>query len=246
MDIKNSVAFVTGANRGIGRAFVEALVEAGAKKIYAAARDTSALADLVAANRGVIVPIALDVTSPEQIREVAARHKDVTLLINNAGIARFAGVIASESLDDARAEMETNYFGTIEMVRAFAPVLAANGGGAMANLASVGAFIGIPALGSYCATKAAVHVMTQAVRAELAAHKTLVVGVYPGPIDTRMAEPFPMDKAPPSEVAEATLRAIAEDREDVYPDDVSAGLRDRLLSEPKAVEREFAAMLPGA
>ena len=176
---------------------------------------------------------------------MAASHRDVDLLINNAGIAQYAGVIAADSLDAARAEMETNYFSTLEIIRAFAAVLKSNGGGAIVNLASIGSMVNIPALGSYCASKAAVHSMTQAVRAELAAQDTLVVGVYPGPVDTEMAAGFSMDKAPPSQIAEATLQAVAEGVEDVFPDAMASGVRDGLLGDGKSVEREFAAMLPG-
>ena len=119
MDIKGSVALVTGANRGIGRAFVDALAAQGAAKIYATARNVSSLTDLPSGNGTEIVPVALDVTETAQIDAAAENHRDVTLLINNAGIARFAGVIASGDLDAARAEMETNYFGTLGMIRAF-------------------------------------------------------------------------------------------------------------------------------
>ena len=244
MEINGTTALVTGANRGIGRAFVEALQAAGAKKIYAAARDIGSL-DHVAGSDS-IVPLALDITDAIRVREVAASLGDVDLLINNACIAKFAGVIAADSLEAARAEIETNYFSTLAVIRAFVPVLKSNGGGAIVNLASVGALVNVPVIGSYCASKAAVHSMTQAVRAELAAQGTLVVGVYPGPIDTEMAASFPMDKAPPSEVAEAVLRAVAEGVEDVFPDAMALGVRDGLLDDGKSVEREFAAMLPGA
>lgn len=243
MDIKGTTALVTGANRGIGRAFVEALLAAGAKKIYAGARDIKSLE--IYAGSETIIPLALDINDATRIREVAASHGDVDLLINNAGIALFAGVIAAESLVAARAEMETNYFSTLEIIRAFAGVLKANGGGAIVNLSSIGGLVNVPVIGSYCASKAAVHSMTQAVRAELASQNTLVVGVYPGPVETAMAENFSMEKVPPSQIAEAVLQAVAEGVEDVYPDAMASGIRDGLLGDGKSVEREFAAMLPG-
>lgn len=244
MNIKDSVVFVTGTNRGIGKAFVAALQAAGVKKIYATARDTSALADIVAGDPGRIVPIALDVTKPDMIVEAAVQAPDVNLLINNAGVARFAGLIAEENLDAARSEMEVNYFGALAMIRAFAPILKANGGGAIINLASIASHVNFPLLGSYSASKAAVHSLTQGVRAELSAQGTQVVGVYPGPVDTDMAKDFDAPKAPPVQIAEAALNALSDGTVDVYPDDMAVSLRANLLNDPKAVESEVGQMLP--
>ena len=136
MQIKGSVVLVTGTNRGVGRATVKVLMEQGAAKVYAAARDAGKIADLVAAYPGKVEAIALDITKPEQVSAAAARARDVNLLINNAGVNKMRGFIAASGIDDARAEMEANYFGTLAMCRAFAPVLKANGGGAIINVAS--------------------------------------------------------------------------------------------------------------
>ena len=242
--IEGKAALVTGANRGIGRAFVEELLAVGARKVYAAARNPETLADLVARGDGRVVPLALDVTKPEMIDAAAAAHRDVALLINNAGIAAFEGIIDAAGGAPARDEMETNYFGTFNMIRAFAPFLAANGGGAIVNLSSIAAHVNFPVLGSYSASKAAVHSMTQGVRAELAAQGTLVVGVYPGPVDTDMAARFPMDKTSPNAVVQSVLKGIEAGEEDIYPDPMSAELRSGLLGDPKAVERQVGAMLP--
>ena len=244
MDIKNSVAFVTGANRGIGKAFVAALQEAGAKKIYAAARDIASLAEILGQNSERIVPIALDVTDPNMIDEAAKRATDVNLLVNNAGVARFAGFIAESSLDAAHAEMDVNYFGTLAMIRAFSPALKANGGGAIVNLGSIASHVNFPVLGSYSASKAAVHSLTQGVRAELDAQGTRVVGVYPGPVDTDMTEPIDMPKVPPAQIAEAALRAVSNGVADVYPDDMATDLRAQMFRDPAAVEKQIGQMLP--
>lgn len=242
MDIKNTTAFVTGANRGIGRAFVEHLLERGAAKVYAAARDISKLADL--ANDPRVVAVALDIGNADQVIDAAARYTDVDVLINNAGIATFTGLIAAGDISEARAEMEINYFGTLNVTRAFAPVLARNGGGALVNLASIASYVNFPVLGGYSASKAAVHSLTQGVRAELAAQGTHVIGVYPGPIDTDMAESFPMEKTPPSTVARAVVDAIINGAEDVYPDPMAVEMHAGILGNPKAVEQQVGEMLP--
>jgi NAD(P)-dependent dehydrogenase (short-subunit alcohol dehydrogenase family) len=242
MDIKNSVAFVTGANRGIGRAFVEHLLERGVAKVYASARDVSKLAGLTTDPR--VVAVSLDIGIADQVIDAAQKFTDVNVLINNAGIATFTGLIAAGDISEARAEMEINYFGTLNVTRAFAPVLAKNGGGAMVNLASIASYVNFPVLGGYSASKAAVHSLTQGVRAELAAQGTQVIGVYPGPIDTEMAEGFPMDKTPPQEVARSVVDAIIDGTEDVYPDPMSVEMHAGILGNPKAVEQQVGEMLP--
>ncbi len=242
--IKGKAAFVTGANRGIGRAFVKELLAAGAAKVYAAARNTAALADLVETSGGRVVPVTLDVTKPETIRAAAAAHGDVAVLINNAGIAAFEGLISADGIEAARNEMEINYFGVLNVTRAFAPVLAKNGGGAIVNMSSIAAYVNFPVLGSYSASKAAVHSLTQGVRAELAAQGTLVVGVYPGPVDTDMAANFPAEKATPASVAQKILAAVEAGEEDVHPDPTSVETYAGLIGDPKAVERQVGEMLP--
>lgn len=242
--IAGNVALVTGANRGIGKAFVEELLEKGATKVYAAARKIGSLSELVAKSDGRIIPVELDVTKPETIKKVADAHADISVLVNNAGIAAFEGVVAAKDIDPARAEMETNYFGVINMIRAFAPTLAANGGGAIVNVSSIAAYVSFPALGSYSASKAAVHSLTQGVRAELAAQGTHVSGVYPGPVETDMTTNIDMDKTSPNVVAKAVLDGVENGAEDIYPDPTSEGMHTAYLSDPKAVEKQAGEMLP--
>lgn len=244
MDIQGSVAFVTGANRGIGKAFIAALVQAGARRIYATARNVETLKDVVALAPDRIIPIALDVTHPEQILAAAEKAIDVTLLINNAGVLSAGGFFAPNSVENAQWEMNTNYFGTLQMIRAFAPILKVNGGGAIVNLLSIVSVVSVPVYGSYSASKAALHSLTQGIRAELAEQGTHVVGVFPGPVDTDMAEGVPMDKVAPSEIAHASLQAVEKQIEDVYPDPVSQNVFATLQAPLKALEQQFADMLP--
>src|SRR5438270_185397 len=147
MDIEGSVALVTGANRGLGRALAQLLVERGAAKVYAAARNP----DILTAEG--VIPVHLDITSAADIAAAAQRCDDVTLLINNAGISTLTSALAGNAAEAGRREMETNFFGTLAMSRAFAPILAGNGGGALVNVLSVVSWVAWPANAMYCASK---------------------------------------------------------------------------------------------
>ncbi|MEQ8442796.1 MAG: SDR family oxidoreductase [Alphaproteobacteria bacterium] len=237
-------ALVTGANRGIGRAFVETLLEAGAKKVYATARSPEKLNDLVANSGGRVVALPLDVTDQDQVAALPEAVGDVSVLINNAGVAAYAGLLKADGIDGARLEMETNYFGTLNMVRALAPVLARNGGGLIVNIASIASLVSFPVLGSYSASKAAVHSLTQAIRSDLADQKTKVFGVYPGPVDTDMAAGVEMDKIAPADLVRNVFHDIEDGVEDIYPDPTAQELWSGLRADPKAVEKQIGQMLP--
>jgi short-subunit dehydrogenase len=245
MQISNAIALVTGANGGIGSHFVEQLLQLGVAKVYVCARSVSKLSDLVTRDPAKIVPIALDVTDPQSVAAAAAQCGDVTLLINNAGTSLNQGIIAAPDLDSARAEMEVNYFGMASMCRAFAPILNQNGGGAIVNIVSLLGKVNLPFSGSYSASKAATLSMTQSVRAELAAQNTLVVAVMPGTVDTDLAKDWPNPKVSPAEVARATLQALIDNQEDVYPGEQAAQVSAQLLADPKGVEKYMATFLPG-
>jgi short-subunit dehydrogenase len=235
--IAGSIALVSGANRGIGAAFVRELLANDAARVYAGARDPRSLADL-AARDARIVPIKLDISDDASV-QAAAKLRDVNLLINNAGVAYGARLIGSDSLNLAQQEMEVNYFGTLRMVRAFAPILADYGGGTIVNILSILSRVASAKLGSYSASKAAALALTQAVRAELRAQGTLVVGVMPGYVDTAMAEGFAVSKITPETVVEATFEAIRSGQEDVYPGETATYVAAQLLQNPKAVELSF-------
>jgi NAD(P)-dependent dehydrogenase (short-subunit alcohol dehydrogenase family) len=244
MKIQGAVALITGANGGIGLEFIKALQTAGVTKIYACVRKVATLAEVISRNPEQIIPIKLDITNLAEVNEVAAYCQDVNLLINNAGVSRDTGLIAAPDMENARAEMETNYFGTLTMCRTFAPVLKANGGGAIINILSIVSRVNLPFMGSYCASKAAELSLTQGVRAELAAQGTLVIGVMPATVNTEFAKHYPEPKLPPEEVVQAALHAVLEEIQDVYPGQFAAQIAAQLLSEPKAVENQLAGLLP--
>ena len=244
MKITGAIALVTGANRGIGKEFVKVLQNGGAAKIYACTRHKDKLSQIVAADPERIIPVELDITDEQQVSEVASQCSDVTLLINNAGVGYDAGLISAPDLSEAQKEMEVNYFGTLKMCRAFAPVLRNNGGGAIANVVSSLALVNLPARGGYSASKAAVHSMTQGVRAELASQGTLVVAVFPGAVDTDFSKDYDMQKISPTEVAEAGIQAVIDDVEDVYPGEEAQNAQTQLREDPKALEKQLAQRLP--
>ena len=244
--IAGTTALVTGANRGIGRAVVEALIARGAAKVYATARRPESLADLVSASGGRVVALELDVTRPEDVRAAAAAATDVRLLVNNAGVAaKFEGALTDPAwLPAARDEFEVNVLGLFSVTQAFAPVLARNGGGAILNLASVAGLVAFPVLATYSASKAAVHSLTQATRMLLAPQGTFVAGVYPGPIDTDMARALPLEKTSPEAAAQAILDGVEAGAEEIFPDPMSQQIGELFLRSPKALERQIASPQP--
>jgi len=241
LKIKDAVAVVTGANRGIGLAFVKELLDRGARKVYAAGRDAKALDAIVALDRARVVPLQLDLLDRTQIREAAAKAGAIDLLINNAGVAAL-GSILSGSPEQVERDMQTNYFGTLNVIRAFAPQIEKAGGGAVVNLLSVVSLANMPALGGYSASKAASWSMTQAVRAELAKKNIRVHAVFPGPVDTDMAKDINLPKTSPKDIARAVLDGVESGQDDIAPDSMSRDVHGAWLKDPKGVERQFGAM----
>jgi NAD(P)-dependent dehydrogenase (short-subunit alcohol dehydrogenase family) len=233
MKIAGSVALVTGGNRGLGKAFVRGLLDAGAAKVYAAARDASSVTD------GGATPVGLDIRDEREVAAAADACRDVTLLINNAGVAGFTPLIGAPSMDAARGEIAVNYLGTLAMCRAFAPILAANGGGAIVNILSVVSWITLPASGSYSVSKAAELAMTNGIRVELRARNTLVVAVHAGYIDTAMTAGLAIEKTTPEAVVSATLAALERGETEVLADDRSQDVKHRLRNDPASLEREM-------
>jgi NAD(P)-dependent dehydrogenase (short-subunit alcohol dehydrogenase family) len=234
MKISGSIALVTGANRGIGRQFATQLLERGASKVYATARRPE-LVDLP----GVEV-IPLDITDPRSILESAALASDVTLLINNAGISTGANLITGE-LEKIKLEMETHYFGTLNVVRAFAPILATNGGGGIVNVLSALSWFSYDGANAYAAAKAAQWSLTNGIRLELAQQKTLVTGVHLGAADTDMMAGYEGDMVDPADVVRAALDGVESDSFEVVIDEWSANIKASLARDPS----EFYVQLPG-
>ncbi len=233
MRLSGATALVTGANRGLGQAFVRQLQEAGCAKVYAGARRIESLG-AAGANA-----IQLDITVPEQVAAAAARCHDVDLLINNAGVARFTPLLGSPTIDNARLEMETNYFGTLAMCRAFAPILKRNGGGTLVNVLSVVSWFNAPMQGSYCASKSAEWSLTKAVRFELRNQGTLVAGVYAGYIDTDMTAEVAAPKSSPDDIVRRVLAGIEDNSEEILTDERSETLNAELLGDYVPFERRM-------
>ncbi len=238
--IVGSVALVTGANRGIGRAVVEALIARGAAKVYAAARNIEALADLVAAGSGRVVALALDITSDESVALAKAIASDVTLLINNAG-ALAPGSQLSTSIEQLKLNLDVNYYGTLRTASAFAPVIEANGGGSIANVLSAVSFASVPGFGAYSASKAAAHSLTQGLRAELGPKGVKISGIYPGPVDTDMAKALEgVEKATPASVAAEILDGIEAGDDYILPDPMAKQAYATFREDPRSLEAFFA------
>ncbi|MGE2731518.1 SDR family oxidoreductase [Mycolicibacterium vaccae] len=219
-------ALVTGANRGLGRRFTEELIARGAT-VYAGARNP----DTVDAPGAI--PVALDITDPESVRRATERAGDVNVVINNAGVSTGAGLLDG-SWDDIRLEMETHYFGTLSMTRAFAPVIERNGGGAILNVLSVLSWMHSPASGAYSAAKAAGWALTDALRAELAPRGVHVAALHVGYMDTDMVRDVSAPKSDPAAVARLALDGLFAGDPEILADDLTRAVKAQLSASPAA------------
>jgi NAD(P)-dependent dehydrogenase (short-subunit alcohol dehydrogenase family) len=231
MNINGSIALVTGANRGLGRAFTAHLLDRGAAKVYAATRRPENM-NLDGLDASRVEPLVVDVTDPATVSRAAERARDVTLLVNNAGSNTWQNLVTGD-LDQLRLEVDTHLFGALHMVRAFAPVLGRNGGGAVLNILSAMSWFGYPGDNSYHVAKAAEWAMTNGVRLELATQGTLVTGVHLGLADTDMSAGFDGAKIPPVEVARAALDGVEAGAWEVLVDDWSRGVKTALAGDPR-------------
>ncbi len=241
MNFKDAVVLVTGANRGLGRSLVEASVEAGARRVYAGARDPKQLEGLVARSPDRIIPLQLDITSASSLEAAAARATDATVLINNAGVLAAYGVLAS-SAAELEADFATNFFGMIATTRAFLPALERAGRAAIVNVLSVASLASVPALGGYSASKAASFSATQALRSDVAKRNISVHAVLPGAIDTDMVRAMEMPKTSPDAVAKSIIDGVQQGLEEIFPDPISRQMVEVWKRDPKALERQLASM----
>ena len=238
MKIEGSVALVTGSNRGLGKALVSALLEAGAAKVYSAARDVRK----VSSDDPRVVPLALDTSKAEQTEAAARAAGDVTLLVNNAGVSTSANVLTS-SQEAMETDFRTNVFGTLAVIKRFLPVLErARGGATIVNILSLASLGSFPALGGYSASKAASHSITQALRPELRRRHIEILAAFPGPIDTDMVKDLPIPKASAADVASVVLAGVARGEEDIFPDPMAQQMGAVWSKSPKEYERALASM----
>jgi len=213
MKIANAVVLVTGANRGIGLAFTRELLARGARKVYAAARDPATV------THNDVQAICLDVTRPEEVAAAAAHASDVTLVINNAGIGLQGGFLASDSEALARRHFETNFFGMLRVSQAFAPVLKAQGGGALLSVLSIASWINGGQLAAYAASKSAAWSLTNSLRHELAAQHTQVLALHMAFVDTDLVRAIDGPKTHPQDIVQRALDGLESGLEEVLADE---------------------------
>ena len=226
MKIANAVVLVTGANRGIGQAFVRELLARGARKVYAGSRDPANVSP-----QAGVHPLRLDVNKPEDVAAAVAQAPDVTLVINNAGIAQTGGFLAEDSEAVARRMLETNFFAVLRMSKAFAPVLAANGGGGLLNVLSVASWLNGSDLAAYSASKSAAWSLTNSLRYELAAQKTQVLGLHMAFVDTDLTRGLEAPKSSPADIVRRTLDALEAGLDEVLADDLTQQVKRGLAAD---------------
>jgi NAD(P)-dependent dehydrogenase (short-subunit alcohol dehydrogenase family) len=213
MKIDNATVLVTGANRGIGLAFTRELLARGARKVYAGARDPSSV------KQPGVEAIRLDVTKADDVAAAAAHARDVTLVINNAGVGSQGGFLSLDSEEVARRQFETNFFGMLRVSKAFAPVLAANGGGALLNVLSIVSWINGGQLAAYSASKSAAWSLTNSLRHELASQKTQVLALHMAFVDTDLVRAIEGPKTSPEDIVKRALDALESGLDEVLADE---------------------------
>lgn len=245
MSLSGKKVLVTGANGGIGSEIVKELLKRDVERVYAAARDKSTLDELCSLDNKRVIPTELDITNDDSVNRAVNACGDIDILINNAGINNNLWLTSPKGFDSAKQEMEINYFGTLRMCRSFAPLLTAKGSGVIANVCSIIGMISMPVNGTYCASKAAMHSLTQSLRGEMAPKGVKVIGIYPGPVETRMTAGISMPKTSPADVAKAIVDGIINGESVILPDKMSEGIYKNMLDDYTKVEKEMLLAIPG-
>ena len=240
--VKGKVALVSGANRGIGKAITEALLEKGASKVYAGARNIATLSEMKAKYGARLIPVELDVTKDDTIADAAKTAADIDILINNAGVLTYGNFAQGNLLESMQSNFDVNVWGVVKLTQAFYDKLKESESGAILTISSIVGLASMPSILTYSASKAAVHSIVQGLRGELKDSNLLVAGVYPGPIDTDMAKGFEMEKDSPENVAKNIIKGIEEGIEDIYPDGMSSQIGQAYFTSPKSIESQFAGM----
>lgn len=225
MNLQDAVVLVTGANRGLGLEFSRQLLERGVKKVYATARDPKTI------KLPGVTPVELDVTDPDQVASVARSFTDVTVLINNAGIAVTGGFLEPGSIESAQRHFDTNVFGPLRLVQVFAPILADNGGGAVLNVLSIASWLNGPLLGVYAASKSAAWAVTNGLRIELAAQGTQVTALHMGFVDTDLTRELEVPKALPEDIVAQALDGLEAGAKEVLADEMTRQVKMGLSAE---------------
>ncbi|MFY9075674.1 SDR family NAD(P)-dependent oxidoreductase [Malaciobacter mytili] len=232
MKLEDKVAFITGANGGLGRAFVKELLNQNVKKIYCAVRDTKSLDEINKLSSKIEV-IALDITNKHEVQKVASTIENIDILINNAGVNSGKRVF-----DETKIDFEVNLFGTLNSCQILGNKV--NTLGAIVNITSILALINLPVMGLYCASKSALHSLTQALRVEFNKKQVEVYEVLPGPIDTNMTKGQDLPKTQPSDIVNEVIKALENSQYEIYPDGFSKMVKERLISDKELLEKEFA------
>lgn len=243
IDLKGKVAFVSGANRGIGRSIAIALLESGVAKVYAGARNPEKLSNLKSQYGDRLIPVELDVTNDKTISNAAELANDVDILVNNAGVFATGGIFDKNFQQSLETNLNVNVWGIMKLTNAFVSTLKKSNSGAIVNVSSVVGLANMPMAATYSVSKAAVHSISQGMRGELASDNIRVLGLYPGPIDTDMAAGLPMEKESPDYVARRLIDALRNGEDDVFPDPMAVQAGSVYASAPKQLEKEFGVLL---
>ncbi|NTS75300.1 SDR family NAD(P)-dependent oxidoreductase [Catenovulum sp. SM1970] len=237
--LTNANILVTGSSRGLGLAFVKTLSKSDVEHIYAGCRTQSGCDTIKELNLPNVTPVLLDVTKQSDINNLSSTISQLDLVINNAGIASACGFSSENALDISKAEMDVHYFGSISLIQALLPLLKLSTKAGIINISSIAGLSNFKAMGTYSASKGALHFLTQGLRAELSADDIFVQGVYPGPFDTRLAANYEGPKPSPINIAESVLNSYCERQYEVFPDEFSTNMHQIFKNAPKELEEIF-------